>query len=253
MADKDVNQRLDNLEQMMTTLVNLARLQSIGPDRILSFSYMGEHIQLWLPDAHYDYIQRNILNKNTFYETRLLRQFSEMGVVGPDTRVCDIGANIGNHSVFFGKILGAKEVISFEPQPHVNTVLQRNLELNGMPKKNAQRIIVGDHEGKGSIDNFMGRNLGGTSFKPDASGGATIKRLDDALTKTQAADIGFMKIDVEGAQLAVLEGAKAVIERCKPVIWIELIKDEFGPTDEVLRAHGYRMEALGKSDFVYFP
>ena len=54
-------------------------------------------------------------------------------------------------------------------------------------------------------------------------------------------------------QIAVLKGATSVIEDCKPVIWIELIGAEFAETNTILTNYGYRMDKLGKSDFIYFP
>ena len=67
-----------------------------------------------------------------------------MDLIGHNTVACDIGADIGNLSVYFGRILGAQSIVSCEPQPHVYKTFQRNLKLNGLATKNAFKVMLGD-------------------------------------------------------------------------------------------------------------
>lgn len=55
--------------------------------------------------------------------------------LGENKIVVDIGANIGNHTVFFANVCKAKKVYSFEPQEKVFEILKKNVEINKFNKK----------------------------------------------------------------------------------------------------------------------
>jgi hypothetical protein len=76
-------------------------MNMLSDQRILSFNVNGETIQMALPDAQCDFIKRIIIQTHHFFEAALLSQVAKMGLIKHDTVVCDIGANIGNHSVYF--------------------------------------------------------------------------------------------------------------------------------------------------------
>lgn len=139
-----------------------------------------------------------------------------------DAVFVDIGANIGNHSVFALKMLAVKKLIPFEPNPVAIAVLTSNLGLNGA----LERCDL-SHLGLGLSDKAMTglamevdkphKNLGGGRLV--AGGDLRVIPGDAALA---GEDVDFIKIDVEGMEVQVLAGLAETIARCRPVVFIEV-------------------------------
>lgn len=156
----------------------------------------------------------------------------------------DVGANIGNHSVFFADYF--KDVSAFEPNPHSFHLLQLNASLK--PNINCHNLGMSDIEGEGSLL-INSRNIGGSRLQ---SGDApsehqkmqtvALKTLDDAEEINQK-EIGLIKIDVEGHEIKVLRGAANLIKKQKPVILFEQnageIKNGTSESIEFLKSCGY--------------
>ena len=119
----DITLKLDQVIRLLQQTLLAQQMNMLSDQRILSFNVNGETIHMALPDAQCDFIQRIIIQTHHFFEAALLSQVAKMGLIKHDTVVCDIGANIGNHSVYFGRILGAQTVVSCEPQAHAYNCL----------------------------------------------------------------------------------------------------------------------------------
>ena len=91
------------------------------------FEFMGRRIELWLHAAP-DHMATLIKANRMFYELDVLMKCREIYL--PGTAVVDVGANIGNHSVFFGAVLGAR-VHAFEPYRPSFELLQMSLGKRG--------------------------------------------------------------------------------------------------------------------------
>lgn len=134
----------------------------------------------------------------------------------------DIGANIGNHSLFALKMLGIKKLIPFEPSPVAIGVLTSNLALNG----ELSRCDL-SHLGFGLSDRVQaGLTMEYDQPKTNLGGGRLIEGGelqvipgDQALANET---VDFIKIDVEGMEIAVLGGLAETIARCRPVFFIEV-------------------------------
>lgn len=249
-TNEELKVRLDGLAKIMSQQLALQRFAAMGPDTILRFVYRGEEVAMYLPYGHYDYIQRQILNGCTFFEVRLLEMLEAKGLVKPGGVVIDAGANIGNHSVFFSRFMGAAKVYAFEPQPAVFDILQRNYDLNGV-RGQAVQALLGAEQGRGSMSLFKAGNLGGCQFKADQDGTVPMVRLDDAIPAFEHTQISFVKIDVERAQVDLLKGATAILTGPKPPLWIEVFDDERPETDAFLADFGYRPQKFWRADWIY--
>ncbi len=149
-------------------------------------------------------------------EANVFRQLVKPGHV-----VAEIGANIGTHTVVLSRLAGAGgSVIAFEPQRLVFQLLCANLALNGIANVDARRQGVGDAvrslrlspPDPGAVANF-----GAVSLKPDGTDPVEIVSLDSlGLTR-----LDFVKIDVEGMEAAVIEGAADTIRRLRPKLYVE--------------------------------
>src|SRR4051794_20440051 len=142
----------------------------------------------------------------------------------------DIGANIGDYLDTLTS--NSRRVIAFEPHPRcfarLNSIGIRNCTL--------VNLALSDHSGKATLRVPVdGRELpalgtikvGDTLLEANAhdmrSYEIEVARLDDVIGRYLATGevIGFVKIDVEGHEHAVVEGATATIDRHRPVVMIE--------------------------------
>ena len=180
-----------------------------------TFDYCGKSITLYLPMQE-DHIQKQILNSKNFYEIDLLEEIGRLPL--KDGIICDIGANIGNHSVYFSSIL-KRDVFAFEPNKIARDILDKNIELNDLRNKvKVFQVGLGSEETQGSMD-INTSNLGASRLNLVPNGDVAIKTLDSYITKN--INVSLLKIDVEGFEIEVLEGAKETIKNNKPLIVIE--------------------------------
>jgi len=156
--------------------------------------------------------------------------------------VLDIGANIGNHSLYFSDLF--KEVISFEPHPDTykllefNTSFRTNIRTHNFGLGDA-RETVALHENP--------TNLGGSSIESESDNHnnsleISLQKLDDFVNDLQRIDL--IKMDVEGYESKVIIGGKNTIKKHQPIILFEQYAEEFcnGTTETIklLKAHGYQ-------------
>ena len=254
-AQDVTNGKLDQMIRLMDEQVHLQRVALLEDGHILRFNGPGaKRIAFSLPDAQDDYLQRVILRTRGFYEARLLSMVAALGIVGPQSVVCDIGANIGNHAVYFAKVMGAARVLAYEPQEHCHATLTRNIDLNGLQDRiEAHNCLIGARTGNGTLSRFNARNLGGTAFAANDDGDVALFALDDVVESHDLARLDLIKIDVEGMQMAVLNGAEAVLDQRRPAIWVELLPREnsYDPIRTHLELFGYKPTALGFNDVLF--
>jgi FkbM family methyltransferase len=144
--------------------------------------------------------------------------------------VLDIGANIGYYSLLASKrVSGNGKIFSFEPVPLTFFRLVENIELNCFGNIYPNNLAISDQDG--SLELFIADqyNTGMSSISPPA-GDSSVERIKviarsvDSLVEEFALDrIDFIKIDVEGAEMMVLNGMENTLGRFSPVICIELI------------------------------
>jgi FkbM family methyltransferase len=139
----------------------------------------------------------------------------------------DVGANVGNHTLYAALVMRASKVIAFEPSPLVARILRYNLLLNALGGTvEVHEAGLSSENGTGAIVRSVPRNLGATAISPQAGGEIRLVRGDELLAGEK---VGFIKIDVEGHELAVLEGLRETIARCRPRMHVEV--------DQANRAH----------------
>ncbi|HPD33893.1 MAG TPA: FkbM family methyltransferase, partial [Candidatus Kapabacteria bacterium] len=93
-------------------------------DNIYQFKILCDTVNFYLPNTE-DYIQKSIINNRTFYEYDMLKDIFESLL--PGDVVIDVGANIGNHSMFIGKFCNPEKVYSFEPFQYTFDILKKNI------------------------------------------------------------------------------------------------------------------------------
>ncbi len=148
-----------------------------------------------------------------------------------DRDVIDAGANIGFHSVLFARQLKGARVLAVEPTTSAVGRLHRNLELNEV----ADRVIVhkgalAEQSGSLTMKTMAGREeystLGEWVHPSIAQLEYVTEQVEvstlDALVSQYQLNPGFLKVDVEGAEYRLLQGAEQVLREHRPVIIAEL-------------------------------
>lgn len=125
--------------------------------------------------------------------------------------VIDVGAFIGDSTAWFD---GNWRVVAFEPQRDAFSCLSHNC-----PTATNFPFPVGNGEII-SLQFGEGGNMGARRIRPEAGETCRTMRIDDLLLT----DVAFIKIDVEGWEPRVLQGAKATLELCKPLVRVEFNK-----------------------------
>ena len=240
---------LHKIDRHMAALLTTTQYLALGPEQILRFVHQDRAIAMHLPDAQTDNIQKFIMGKRSFWEERLLTRAKP--ALDGCRRALDIGANIGNHTIYFSRIAGIEEVTCFEPQEHVFGILQRNIELNDLKNVKAVRAAVGEKQGAADIKMHRNTSFHGTVYHETPDGEVPVVCLDDFATDP----IDFIKIDVEGMQMSVLKGAVEVLRRDRPKLWIELRRNhgEFEPANAFLEELdlGYRAQQISADDILF--
>src|SRR4051812_19779862 len=111
----------------------------------------------------------------------------------------------GTHAIFMAKILGATRVVVFEPNPPAMALLRANVALNHCHNIDLKHVGVALSDGPSRLSGHPQEtdNLGGYSFVPDELGTVPCVAGDELLLHEKPV---FLKIDVEGMEMAVLGG-----------------------------------------------
>jgi len=162
----------------------------------------------------------------------------------------DIGANIGNHSLFFSKIF--QRVLSFEP----NQETFRLLAINAGLANNIRAVNVGLGSKSATLAaSFDPLNRGGAAISESSDANLTFEiiALDDYLSETDEVVISFIKMDVEGHELEALKGAVTTLKKYCPVLALELhAKKEPAKSLEILSFldhNGYKHAHVFEANF----
>jgi FkbM family methyltransferase len=188
-----------------------------------------------------DHIHDNFLAKGIFYEEDLLRFLASLRL--DNGVVVDVGAYVGNHSIFFAGVMGMT-VVSIEPNVGPFRLLRSNIEANGLCSQIIP-LCVAASDGSGEryqLDGFLEGNLGSMRLTPfEEFEGSQEGFIDSiALDHLKLDQVALIKIDVEGLELAVLSGLVDTIERDKPVLAIECSSVlEFARTSAWCHKKGY--------------
>ena len=190
-------------------------------------------------DDEKDLIQRCI-SKGRFYESEELTFLTTK--LTTDEVVIDVGANIGNHSIYLGYLSSVTQVYPVEPfRPAIN-ILRRNIDLN--PQSRIRNNFIGlafsDKPNLMRSSNRQVNNIGATRFEVDAEGDVNAICPDPLLN---ALDIHptLIKIDVEGSEPAVLRGLDSTIRKLHPKLFIEVEDRNAEKVLKWIQARNYRV------------
>lgn len=164
--------------------------------------------------------------------------------------VVDVGANVGANSVVLALQLGV-EIWAFEPEPENFRRLEGNVALNDLQNIRIIQSAVSAVNGVSQIRPGPDSNPGLAALSDDSDySKVSLVTLDSVFRMRR---VSMLKIDVEGHELGVLEGAKNVLIRDKPLIFVELLTEEnFLTVNSYLNQFGYQGKDLGVRNFLFY-
>jgi FkbM family methyltransferase len=143
------------------------------------------------------------------------------------TTVIDVGANVGLFTVPLARAVGSRgRVVAIEPGEENVARLETNLRLNRLANVLVERVAATDQDGvvelnvaddpayHSTVEVHDGRGVGRALSVPAA-------RLDTIWTRLGRPPVSAIKVDVEGAELAVLRGAETLLRETRPALLLE--------------------------------
>jgi FkbM family methyltransferase len=203
--------------------------------QVVEFQRAGVTLRFFVDDPN-DSIQAHH-DAGEFYEEEEIALLARNLPKG--ARVLDVGANIGNHSVAFARLMGASRVVPIEVQPRIIALLKLNVHLNdlsGVVDLAHVGVGFGAARGRGRVEIPQAFNPAGGAVVADENGGFEILPGDEVIG---GQDFDLIKIDTEGMELEVLAGLEGTIQRCRPLLFVEVWNEKREAFDALLDRLGY--------------
>jgi FkbM family methyltransferase len=171
--------------------------------------------------------------------------------VRPGMTALDLGAHAGYWTMAMSRLAGPQgRVLSFEPHPATMTRLSQTCRINNLENVRLFELAASDRSGPVSFvalddEHSPSSRIGDAADPVTGEFQVESTRLDDLWKQEDLPDPGFVKLDVEDHEVAVIRGAREMLARGRPVMLIEIHSCESlrGCVDE-LSALGYSVRPL---------
>jgi FkbM family methyltransferase len=195
---------------------------------------------------------RNLMDETAVVES-LLTEVTE------DDVLYDIGANVGLYTCFLANVVD--QTVAFEPHPINAERLEENIELNSLSNVTVRSEALSDTDGTAELAISGAAVAGeGTHALTDApvSDSVEVKTVRGASLRGELPQPDVLKIDVEGAEMAVLRGCRDILKDCR-LVYCETHPDKLLQRDEsveavieLLEESGFDVEPLEKRETEQF-
>lgn len=223
---------------------------------------MKETVTLWdgavLTGYREDDIFGRIAGRRRYFEERILQAW--LPWAEPASCIADIGANLGNHTVFWGRHTRASMIYAWEPYGENVRLLEENCAANGLSQVTVCPFAAAGTNGEVYLSGPVDRtSLGNAAYTRERGGdagvfgddGAAVRAvcLDDFFREKETPD--FVKIDAEGMALEILKGAEDCLARAHPTIWAECEAENCLAVLAALENRGYRLIDVAGFNFLF--
>jgi len=245
------------LREVLIHLKCLTRLEN----NVLTIPFNGRLYKLKLPTPTQDASQLAFVDSGTFKDLPVLITLSKL--IAHNGVIVDVGAHIGNSTIFLTTQCNAAMTLAFEPTDLSCTVLRENLALNGVSNVKVYNFALGEAISRGCMLEQQLNLVDSARIRimPGKQGPVDIVSLDSLnLDK-----LDLLNIDVEGMQLDVLKGAKQTLKSAKPAVCIRLpytgrgnppkeladmLNRELTQPKRLLTEYGYRITQVTATQYI---
>ena len=176
----------------------------------------------------------------------------------PNATVWDIGSNVGVFTLAAAHRAGMdSEVVAVEPDPFLAYLMQRTV-MHGGNRDLRISVVCQAVSNSLGLARFViaarGRSRNALEQSQRSVQGDGIRFVQYVPTTTldslhtQFSSPTFIKVDVEGAEALVLEGAEVVLSECRPILYIEVGNEQRDRVTTILKRHHYRLYDGDTSD-----
>jgi FkbM family methyltransferase len=138
--------------------------------------------------------------------------------------VYDVGANVGFYTVLFARLVGPTgSVVAFEPLPRNLRFLRNHVAMNRLKQVRVVDAAVGDLDGESKFADEPTGAMG--KLSPTGTINVSVVSLDALIARQEIATPSLLKIDVEGAEGAVLRGAETMLRTIRPTLLVAIHGD----------------------------
>jgi len=207
----------------------------------------------------------NTIKNNEIWEPHMHSIFDAF--IDNNSIVMECGCHIGAHTIKMASLCDT--LYGFESMPDSYELLNKNIKLNDIHNTKIYKKGVADKAGITKYEWIDPGNIGGSGLSNNPMGKPpwlkrTEKNIEVELMTIDSLELDkldFMKIDVEGYEVLVIEGAMNTIKKCKPIIVMEVWSDHFSNVDinhtkklfKNLLDVGYKIEHVFGPDFLFTP
>ena len=183
----------------------------------------------WLYFKNDPYVNGVCAEGKFIFETFIYNNIQKYNVEMDGKTVIDIGANMGSHTVEFAHLVGENgQVVAFEPSRLVYYQLCGNVIANGLYNVHCENVALGNEISTVRIEDLdyfsESVNSGNTHVDKNGSYSVTSLALDhyEIRNPSLIKNVSLIKIDVQGYEPYVLDGAIKTIKTNRPTIFIEI-------------------------------
>jgi FkbM family methyltransferase len=230
-----------------------------------SAGYDGPVITDWYFGARFKHHLLGDMSQCTYVDGRYEpnEMYAMSKLIGPGMCVVDVGANAGVFTLMAAQLVGREGAVhAFEPSTRDRERLLANVSLNGLSNVTVHPEALGRTRGKAvlavsSADHPGHNTIGGFAYSADAraySLDVQVMSLDDFAESQKLTRLDLLKIDVEGSETAVVQGARETLRRFRPIVVAEAYDPalrQLGTSAaellRLLRAAGYELRVFGPS------
>ncbi|ESA38761.1 family methyltransferase [Leptolyngbya sp. Heron Island J] len=167
----------------------------------------------------------------------------------PEDSFLDIGANVGIYSILAASRISLGKVFSFEPLPKNIDRLKENCKLNKFDHIEIHSVAISDIQGEIALNLAEGDSMPFITSSPEENSiTVPTDTLDNIFRGRELKQLTLAKIDIEGAEFLAFKGARSLLEKHLPYVWILEINNtikNFNHTEEdvvsLLNSFGYHL------------
>ncbi|MGD1712470.1 FkbM family methyltransferase [Dapis sp. BLCC M172] len=219
-------------------------------ENLVSFNYQNIPIKFEITGKNLAVEIANI--GGNFYEVAEL-EFIRQNLKVSNPVIVDIGANTGNHLVYFAKIMQAAKVIPIEFHPEIIAALKRHISINQVSNIDLSKLgyAIGKNRGISFIKEHPAKDFCLTEIADNIINGTevVVVTLDELIQEK----VDFIKVDVQGTEIDALVGAKNLISTYQPDMLVEVAKNHIKDFRKFLEAVRYQtVKAFDHGRYVNF-